>query len=140
MKIFKKMKDGGPLSRVTGYWLIEWKRFFSIAILRFDDGSREAYHTHAFNAWSWVLWGKLTEDRLVVDWGHLKSIVSTFRPSLKPFFTSRDNMHKVSSEGRTWAITFRGPWADTWQEYLPEERRFVTLTHGRKEVDGAAGR
>ena len=61
MKFLFKAKDGGPESKVTGYWLIESKRWFSIALLRFDEGSREAFHTHAFNAISWVLWGELLE-------------------------------------------------------------------------------
>lgn len=33
-----------------------------------------------------------------------------------------------------WVLTFRGPWVDTWKEYLPKLKEFVTLTHGRKPV------
>ena len=50
MRLFFKSKDGGPDSSVTGYWLIESKKLFSIVLLKFDGRSREAYHTHAFNA------------------------------------------------------------------------------------------
>ena len=42
MKILNIAKDGGPESNVTGYWLVESKRFFSIVLLKFDKGSREA--------------------------------------------------------------------------------------------------
>ena len=59
MKLFHKSKDGGPDSNVTGYWLIEWKKAFSVVLLRFDAGTREAYHNHAFNAISWILKGEL---------------------------------------------------------------------------------
>ena len=50
MKVLYKGKDGGNLSTVTGYWLIECKNLFSIVLLKFEGESREAYHTHAFGA------------------------------------------------------------------------------------------
>ena len=50
MKLFHKSHDGGKNSGVTGYWLIEWKSGFSIVVLRFSKGTREAFHSHAFNA------------------------------------------------------------------------------------------
>jgi hypothetical protein len=131
MKLLTLMKDGGPESRVWGYWLIEWKKLFSVVLLHFKDGSREAYHSHAFNSISWVLRGKLTEDRLAKK--DLR-IFSVYLPSLRPIWTSRNNMHKITSTGNTWVLSFRGPWADRWQEFLPAENRFVTLTNGRKEV------
>ena len=57
-----------------------------------------------------------------------------YRPSLRPVITRRDTFHKVVSSGRTWVLTFRGPCADHWHEYLPSEGRMVQLTHGRVEV------
>lgn len=56
-------------------------------------------------------------------------------PSWRPIFTARECMHKVISEGVTWAITFRGPWSDTWHEYLPQQNVGLTLTHGREVVE-----
>lgn len=127
MKLLTHMKDGGAESKVHGYFLIEWKKLFSVVLLRFDNGSREAYHEHAFDAVSWLLWGRLVEDMLGgrVNW---------YWPSLLPIVTKRDTFHKVSSFGTTWALSFRGPWSKTWREWLPKEQRFVTLTNGRKEV------
>ena len=55
--LFHTGKDGGPESKVDGYWLFRHKRLFTVALLRFSKGSREAYHSHAFNAVSWVLTG-----------------------------------------------------------------------------------
>ena len=132
MKFFHKGKDGGPESTVTGYWLIEWKGGFSIALLKFDNGSREAYHDHAFNAISWLLSGELHEN-VKLWWEDYTTYVYT--PSWRPIITTRDNMHKVSSKGRSWALTFRGPWKDTWNEYFREEDRHRTLASGRVEVD-----
>jgi hypothetical protein len=127
MKFLKKMKDGGPESKVTGYWLIEAKSLFSIVLLHFSDGSREAYHNHAFNAISWVLSGQLNEEPL-----HNSS--NTYTPSLRPVWTPRTMFHKVKSIGDTWVLSFRGPWKSTWNEFIPATGRKLTLTHGRREL------
>jgi len=127
MKFFSVSKDGGPESTVTGYWLVEIKSLFSIGLLKFENGSRDAYHEHAFDCISWVLTGDLEEDFLL---GHYRNY---YRPSLKPVFTFRDTFHKVKSRGTTWVFTIRGPWRDTWRECIPG-KGFVTLTHGRKEM------
>jgi hypothetical protein len=129
MKLLRKAKDGGPDSTVTGYWLIEWKRLFSIVLLRFDNGSRDAYHDHAFNAVSWVLSGTLIEYV-----SRLQSLadIRLYRPSIRPVLTSRETMHKVVSRGTTWVLSFRGPWRDTWNEVTPEGTR--SLTHGRRVI------
>lgn len=128
MKLFNYGKDGGPDSTVWGYWLCEFKSLFSIAILCFENGSREAYHSHAFNCVSFVLKGKLFEHMMNGD-------MNVYRAGLKPVFTYRGTFHKVVSKGRTWVLTFRGPWNKTWEEYLPKEDRFVTLTNGREIVE-----
>lgn len=90
MKFFSYGTDGGPESIVTGYWLVEIKRLFSIVLLKFGDGSREAYHSHAFNCISWVLKGKLREVMVEGE-------ENIYRPSLKPIVTRRDMFHKVYS-------------------------------------------
>lgn len=118
-------KDGGQESTVQG-WFIEAKKIATAVLLRFDDGTREAYHSHAFNCCSWVLKGALEEE-------HLTGGIDVHRPSLKPVITRRDTFHKVRSLGTTWVISFRGPWADTWKEYV--DGKIVTLTNGRKVVN-----
>lgn len=135
MKFMYVGKDGGPESTVWGFWPIEIKGLFSVALLCFEDGSREAYHNHAFNSVSWLLKGALHEmvthviGNRAIGFQHL-----TYRPSLWPIWTPRDRMHKVSSTGRSWVLTFRGPWRDRWQEFRPLEDRVVTLTHGRRLI------
>lgn len=127
MKLFSKSHDGGPNSGVTGYWAIECKSLFSIVLLRFNEGSREAYHSHAFNALTWWLKGSVTEHFLdgssPIDW----------KPSLKPKFTPRNNFHKIYANEVSWALSLRGPWSKTWQEH--KQDKTYTLTHGRKIVD-----
>jgi hypothetical protein len=128
MKLCHVGKDGGKNSTVWGFWPIEVKSLFSVALLVFEHGSRDAYHSHAFNSISWVLRGRLTEHFFDGETYH-------HGPSLRPIRTSREDFHKVVSEGRTIVLTFRGPWLRTWREFLPKENRHLTLTSGRKEVN-----
>lgn len=131
MKLLSWGKDGGQDSTVWGlFFEIKW--LFSIVLLRFENGTRDAYHSHAFNCVSWVLKGKLIENHLT-DLLDMPPDVHT--PSLKPVITHRHTFHKVESVGRTWVISFRGPWAKTWLEYDPSTNKMVQLTHGRKLTD-----
>jgi len=123
-RFFYKKFDGGKESGVTGYFLIEWKKVFSIGFLHFKEGSREASHNHAFNAITWFIKGNVTEQ-------HLDGATKEFSASFKPKFTSRSCFHKVFAHKSTWALTFRGPWVDVWNEFRPKENRMVSLTHGR---------
>lgn len=126
-RLLTTTKDGGEESHVWAYWLVAWKALFSIVLLRFEHGSRDAYHEHAFNCVSWVLRGKLTE--------HLfEGSTRVYLPSWRPVVTRRSTCHKVVSEGRTWVLSFRGPWQDNWREYLPATDTTRTLTHGRRVV------
>jgi len=136
MKLFSFSKDGGPESTVFGYFLVEIKKLFSVVLLNFKDGSREAYHEHAFDAISWVLKGKLIEHHVENELNMDVEVKWTtqYRPSIIPIITKRSTFHKVVSEGDTWVLSLRGPWSDTWREFLPKENRLIMLTHGRKEV------
>lgn len=124
-RLFYIKPDGGKDSGVTAYFLIEWKVLFSIGILHFKKGSREAYHNHAFNALTWWLKGNVTEEKI-------DGTQKDFEQSMKPKYTSRDNFHKVIAHDDTYALTFRGPWKDVWNEF--KHNKLITLTHGRKEI------
>ncbi len=128
MRIFSAGKDGGPESTVTGFWLVELKKLFSIAVLRFGNGSRENFHSHAFNSISWVLRGKLREE-------HLGGEIIEHTPSILPVLTVRSTFHRVFSEGTTWVITFRGPWDEQWYEYNSKTGKTTTLRNGRIVVE-----
>lgn len=127
MKLFSWGKDGGKESTVWGLWFVEIKSLFSIVLLKFENGSRDAYHDHSFNCASWILRGILIEN-------HLNSEIQIHASSWLPIITKRDTFHKVESLGTTWVISFRGPWADRWHEYHPSTGKGATLTHGRKEI------
>lgn len=132
MKICKLLKDGGLESHVWGYFLIEWKAVFSIVLLRFERGSREAFHSHAFHAVSWLLRGKLQEQ--ILDADGLVADIHWYTPSLWPIWTPRDRFHKVIACERSWVLSFRGPWTNQWREFVQKTGRFLTLTHGRRLV------
>jgi len=131
MKFLSYGKDGGPESTVHGYWLVEIKGLFSIVLLKFDNGSRDAYHEHAFDSISWVLSGKLVEH---VIGKYATGLDVVYVPGVKPVLTSKDTWHRVISVGTSWVLSFRGPWRKTWREYKMIDGSQVTLTHGRKEV------
>jgi hypothetical protein len=125
MKFFCWSKDGGPDSPVEAFFLFEIKSLGSVALLRFNKGGREAFHTHAFNALTWFLWGDLVEQ----------DIDGSFRPyklSLLPKLTRRDKNHRVRAYKTSWCLTLRSPWDSNWTE--DTETHHTILTHGRKIV------
>jgi hypothetical protein len=137
MKFLETTKDGGAESTVWAHWLIELKGLFSVALLRFEHGTRDAYHSHAFDCVSWVLSGALLEEQVEIDTNLHATSTHLHTPGLRPIITRRSTFHRVYSFGRTWVLTFRGPWSKTWREAVPDgeggyaERE---LAHGRREV------
>jgi hypothetical protein len=109
MRCIEAAPDGGIKSPVTAYFLIEVKSLFSVALLRFEEGGREAFHTHAFNAATWFLFGSLCEERF--QGGRTK-----YRRGIMPKITLRGNNHRVKANKTSWCLTVRGPWCDTWTE------------------------
>lgn len=130
-RFFKKSYDGGPNSGVTGYWLVEDKSRFSIVLLHFKPGTRDAFHSHAFNALSIWLWGKVTEEYPDSE------AVKVFYPgSVK--YTPKHLMHRIRAGNRgAWCLSFRGPWDQTWKELVKAvDGSWINrvLSIGRKEV------
>lgn len=125
MKFFKKAKDGGPESPVDAYFLFEIKSIGSIAILKFNKGAREAFHTHAFTALTWFIAGDLVEEKI-------DGTKTVYTRSIFPKITRKDNNHRVIAEETSWCFTVRGPWQNTWTE--DHNGKTTTLTHGRVVV------
>lgn len=131
MKFCSWGKDGGSESTVSGFWLVELKNLFSVVLLKFEGKSRNAFHNHAFNSISWLLSGELHEYYASNPTRNCPSNTYWFRFS--PIITRRDTFHKVDSNGTSWVLSFRGPWAKTWQD-MPEGEAAQTLTWGRQAV------
>lgn len=135
MKLFTKMKDGGPESPVTAYVLIEYKPLFSIMFLKFRKGTREEYHTHAFNALTLFIVGKMFEERLHLGINNdYFKIVKRYKKSIFPKITTKDNLHRITAKKDSWCFTIRGPWVNTWYEYNELTNTKTYLTHGRKII------
>lgn len=126
MKFFSRSKDGGPESPVDAFFLFEIKSLCSIAILRFNEGGREAFHTHAFNALTWFISGDMVEQDVNGEF-------YCYERSIVPKITRRSKNHRVRAFKTSWAFTIRGPWKDTWTETIDGEH--IVLTHGRKRVE-----
>lgn len=135
MKILWGSKDGGPESKVF-CWGFESKRFGSLLLLRFDEGSREVFHSHAFKSISVVLKGGLLEVIREYRGGRLKVVLKNHVPSGLPILTHRHTLHQVFGMApHSWVVTVRGPWRPEWNEWIPVTDKTVTLTHGRKVVE-----
>jgi hypothetical protein len=127
MKILWNNKDGGKESHVW-VWGFESKRFGSVLLLKFAEGSREVYHNHAFNSLSFLLSGELEEHMV-------HGVVIKHKGFLKVIKTYTNTFHKVYGKAKSsWVLTFRGSWLKYWNEYDGEE--LTILTHGRKQVGG----
>lgn len=137
MKFFSIGKDGGPESTVTGFFVVEIKNLFSIVFLKFAQGTREAFHSHAFNAVTLWLKGEVCEEYPIkhelavfgIPWEH-----KYWRPGqLK--YTPKGLSHRVRALVDSYAISIRGPWDITWKEYDATKDETTTLTWGRKVVE-----
>jgi hypothetical protein len=126
MRILSLSKDGGPDSPVDGFFLIEIKSLFSIVLLRFNEGGREAFHTHAFNALTWFLAGDMEEE-------DIDGYFHFYQRSLIPKYTPRSKNHRVWANRTSWCLSIRGPWNSTWTE--DTDTHHTVLTHGRKVVE-----
>lgn len=126
MRILSRSKDGGPDSTVDGFFLIEIKSLFSIVLLRFNAGGREAFHSHAFHAFTWFITGDMVEQ-------DIDGSYKAYRRSLIPKYTPRSKNHRVRAYRNSWALSIRGPWKSTWTE--DTDTHHTVLTHGRKIVE-----
>lgn len=126
MKFFSRSKDGGPESPVDAFFLFEIKSLGSIVLLRFNRGGREAFHTHAFSALTWFIYGDLVEQ----DFNNEYYI---YKRSVLPKLTKRNKNHRVIAFKTSWCLSVRGPWTDRWTE--DTDTHHTILTHGRKIVE-----
>jgi hypothetical protein len=128
MRFLQVRKDGGPKSGVTGFFVIEIKSLFSVVLLKFERDYREEFHSHAFNALTWWIYGSVIElhkDGRALGW----------RPSILPKWTPRSCFHKIIPMKTAYAFSIRGPWSNKWYEYNPISKETTTLTNGREIVE-----
>lgn len=127
MRFLEKAKDGGPNSPVDAFILFEIKSFMTIALLKFNKGARDNYHSHAFNALTWFIKGNLWEK-------FLSQPDYRYRRGLMPKITRRLDVHRVMALSDSWCFTIRGPWNDTWYEISADRKHVTILQEGREIV------
>jgi hypothetical protein len=112
--------------------ILEWKPLFSLKTFYFHEGeAQEIFHTHSFTALSLLLHGNYIEsfynEKTNQSWEEPRN---RSRMILIP----RDRFHQITKSNGCRTIMLTGPWGDTYREYNPESREFITSTHGRKEI------
>lgn len=119
---------------VSELTILEWKKLFSIKLFHFHktDGDQDRFHTHAFNAVSFLLHGDYVEE--VIDGNAIKPLQRSRKWAL---FIPRDTYHRITkSEGcRTLLIT--GPWGAEFKELrhlCGEEYQEVFCGAGRSDL------
>ena len=116
LTLFKKNRFEFGDQHVQQYVIFECKYLFSIIIFYFEksSGSQDRYHTHAFNALSFKLFGEYTEFELLnEDDGEFKKN----RRTLFFKYFPRDSYHKIGESSGCVTLLISGPWNKTWKEF-----------------------
>lgn len=110
---WKKKAINSGEQNVTEITVLEWKKYFSIKLFHFHrtTGNQDRFHTHSFNAVSFLLKGNYIEE--VVVEGVVKPLP---RNRSRVIYIPKGEFHRIiKSDGcRTLLIT--GPWEPEWVE------------------------
>lgn len=105
---------------VSQFVIFECKWLFSIIIFYFHkcDESQDRFHTHAFNALSFKLFGEYDEhildNELTGDY-HIER-----RKSIIKYFP-RDSYHRIANIDGCCTLLLSGRWKKYWKEYINGE-------------------
>lgn len=94
----------------------------------FKGGDQDRFHTHAFNAISFKLFGKYTEGIMDPD---TKEITYRERTQIFRYFP-RNSYHSINRSNGCCTFLIQGPWRKTWKEYKNNQEKI--LTWHRKEA------
>lgn len=102
---------------VSQFVIFECKYLFSIIIFYFhkSESSQDRFHTHAFNALSFKLFGEYSEyilDNEETGEFHLERRTQFFK------YFPRDSYHKIGNSNGCATLLLSGPWKRTWKEYI----------------------
>lgn len=129
MKLFKFKRIALGDFVAQQFTLFEHKGLFSIIAYRFKgDGWQDRFHTHAFNAISFRVYGTYQERVREAD-GSIH-IVARNTSRFRFFTKAHEHMLGVSSGCLT--ILVAGPWDQTWTERKQDVLRI--LGWGRKPI------
>ena len=114
---------------VSQFVIFEWKHLFSIIIFYFhkSNGSQDRFHTHAFNAISFKIFGEYTEYMLLSE----SSGDYTTRRRTQFFrYFPRNSYHKIGNSNGCCTLLLSGRWKKEWKEYT-NEGKIISYTWGR---------
>ena len=102
---------------VSQFVVFECKWLFSIIIFYFhkSEGSQDRFHTHAFNALSFKLFGKYDEHLLDSEETgefHVEERTQFFK------YFPRNSYHRIAKSTGCATILISGPWKKEWKEYI----------------------
>lgn len=114
---------------VSQFVIFECKWLFSIILFYFhkSDGAQDRFHTHAFNAISFKLFG--TYDEHVLDCEETGEYRVVKRTQIIKYFP-RESYHRIANSSGCATILISGPWLKEWKEYV--NGRTQVYTWGRK--------
>jgi hypothetical protein len=114
---------------VSQFVVFECKWLFSIIFFYFhkSDSSQDRYHTHAFNALSFKLWGEYTEYILLSE--ETGAFKVNRRTNIIQYF-QRDSYHKIGNSNGCCTMLLSGPWKREWKEWINGEVKYYSW--GRK--------
>jgi len=116
--------------KVTQFVVFECKWLGSIIFFYFhkSDHSQDRFHTHAFNALSFKLFGEYDEhilDNEKTGEFHIERRTQFFK------YFPRDSYHRIAKSNGCCTILLSGPWKKRWKEYINGE--VVYYKWGRKK-------
>lgn len=122
---------------VSEITILEWKKLFSIKLFHFHktSGKQDRFHTHSFNAVSFLLSGNYIEE--VIQDG---KVVALDRNRSRIIYIPKNEYHRITKSGGCRTILITGPWGKYWKE-LRElgNSRYQEVTQGAGRVDVAIG-
>lgn len=114
---------------VSQFVIFEWKQLFSIIIFYFhrSDGAQDRFHTHAFNALSFKIFGQYTEYILLSETSN--NYIEKRRTQFFKYFP-RNSYHKIGNSNGCMTILLSGRWEKNWKEY-DDQGKVTIYTWGR---------
>ena len=128
--MFKKQRIQLGVGYVDKYTILEIKWLFSIYVHVWNTIEQDRFHTHAFNAWVFLIKGRYWEE-VINNWGtpYGYDVKRGIR------YIPREYNHRIlKSEPNSVSVAFAGPWEKTWTETFMNGT-IRTLSLGRKQYD-----
>ena len=135
-KFFKAKDVALGEGHVRQYTVFENKYLFSIIFYKWNVVDQIRFHTHAFNAYAFLLWGTY-DEKVLTRYGISDRTVDQW---LKPRYLPKNYCHCIGyAKPNTMTLVITGKWQDTWREYFPDTDTWVTYSWGRNKIKKTKG-